>query len=244
VGRGGGADGSGVSGIAISYLIASPITPQIAEDDAREFIAKKIERDRDMELTAEEIARITTYLDATTPLPERADLIFVFGSRQTIAAQLAAQLYHEKRSSLIVVAGGKNRYTGHNEAELYHTILTDSGVPTDSIIVENRSTNTFENVLFAIPLIEQKVSLSSLESILAICKWMHSRRALMTLKRHLPRSIRYFACTYEPNGITRENWPLNPRVESANVLKHWESIPKYLELQQLEEIVRDGNGYI
>ena len=197
-----------------------------------------------MELTSEEIARITSYLDASTPLPEQADLLFVFGSRLPTAAERAAQLYHDKRAPLIVITGGNNRYTGHNEADLFLDVLTHSGVPRKRIIVENQSTNTLENVVLALPLIEQKQPVSSFHSVLAVCKWMHSRRALMTLKRHFPRGVRYYAHTYEPNGITRENWHLEPRAASANVLKNWEAIPKYLALEHIEEIVRDGDGYI
>ena len=63
------------------------------------------------------------------------------------------------------------------------------------------------------------------------------------VKRHFPPGIRYYAHTYEPNGVTRENWHLNPRAASANVLKHWEGIPKYLEWNHIEEIVRDGDAY-
>jgi hypothetical protein len=60
----------------------------------------------------------------------------------------------------------------------------------------------------------------------------------MTLKRHFPHGIRYYVHTYEPNGITRENWFLDPRAEGANVLKHWERIPQYLEWGHIEEIKR------
>ena len=74
---------------------------------------------RVVELTTEEIARITAYLDATTPLPERADLMFVFGSHWLTPAQLALQLYQQQRAPLVVLTGGENRYTGHNEASLY-----------------------------------------------------------------------------------------------------------------------------
>lgn len=197
-----------------------------------------------MDLTPDEIARITAYLDATTPLPEQADLIFAFGSRMTTAAHLSAQLYHEGRAPLIVITGGNNRYTGHNEAELFHSILLDANVPSNKIIVEKQSTNTLENVTLALPLIEQKLPLASIRSVLAVCKWMHSRRALMTLKRHLPSGIRYYAHTYEPSSITRQNWHENPRTASANVLKNWENIPKYLEWQHITEITRDGDCYI
>jgi uncharacterized SAM-binding protein YcdF (DUF218 family) len=197
-----------------------------------------------MELTAKEIAEITSYLDATTPLPTQTDLLFVFGSRMLTAAHLAANFYAEQGAPYIVITGGDNRFTGHNEADAFYEVLIDADVPAEKIIIENRSTNTLENVTFALPLIEEKVALTSIHSVLAVCKWMHSRRALMTLKRHFPRGVHYYAHTYEPQEITRENWHHNPRAESANVLKHWERIPKYLEWGHIEEIVRDGDHYI
>jgi uncharacterized SAM-binding protein YcdF (DUF218 family) len=195
-------------------------------------------------LELEMIDKITAYLDATTPLPTRADLLFVFGTQFLTPAQLAVDLYHQQRAPLVVLTGGVNRITGRNEADYHFAFLVESGVPPQCIIVENRSTNTLENVTFSLPLIAQKLPLTSIRSVLAVCKWMHSRRALMTLKRQLPHGIRYFAHTYDPNGITRKNWPLDPGSESANVLKNWERIPQYLEWGHLEEITRDGDYYI
>lgn len=197
-----------------------------------------------MELTPETIAQITAYVDATTPLPDHADLMFVFGTRLLTPAQIAVDLYGQRRAPYIVLTGGQNRYTGENEAEQYYTLLTTAGIPADKIILENQSTNTFENVTFAFSLIAQKLPLSSIASVLVICKWMHSRRALMTLKRHFPPGIRYYAHTYEPAGITRENWHLDPYNVTANVLKNWESIPQYLAWGHLQEIIRDGDSYL
>ena len=64
------------------------------------------------------------------------------------------------------------------------------------------------------------------------------------LKRHLPRGVRYYACTYEPLGVTRANWYLEPHRDEANVLKNWDSIPESLALGQLEDIVRDGDCFV
>src|SRR5688572_23479256 len=139
-----------------------------------------------MSLTAAQINEITRYLDATTPLPERADLIFIFGTRLVEPADLAADLYHQGCASLIVVTGGLNRKTGENEAQAHFQHLTQRGVPATQIILEDQSTNTLENVTFAISRISVAKPLDELRSVIAICKWMHSRRALMTLKRHLP----------------------------------------------------------
>ncbi|MEP7287820.1 MAG: YdcF family protein [Chloroflexota bacterium] len=197
-----------------------------------------------MMLTPELIAQITAYLDATTLIPDHADLIFVFGTRLLTPAQLALDLYHQQPTSPIVLTGGNNRHTGQNEADSHYAFLTTMGVPTDTLILENRSTNTFENVTFAIPLIEQELQLPFVKSVLAICKWMHSRRALMTLKRHFPPGIRFYACTYEPEGVTRENWFLESSNEISNVLKNWERIPQYIGWGHIQEIVRDGDSYL
>lgn len=194
-------------------------------------------------LSALEIAHITDYLDATTPLPDHADLLFVFGTQQSTPAHLAIDLFHRLHMPYIVLTGGVNRHTGEHEAEAHHRLLIEAGIPTEKVILENRSINTLENVLLAMPLIEQKHPLVSLRLVVAICKWMHSRRALMTLKRHFPNGIRYFAHTYSPLGITRENWPQNQLAQGANVLKNWENIPKYLECGHIAEIVRDGDSY-
>jgi uncharacterized SAM-binding protein YcdF (DUF218 family) len=197
-----------------------------------------------MELTPDEIRKITEYLDATTPLPDHADLLFVVGSKWITSAHLAADLYRRNIAPYVVLTGGDNRYTGENEANAHCSILLEAGVPADRMIVENRSTNTLENVTFALPLIEPVIPLASIKTVLVVVKWMHSRRAVMTLKKHMPRGIRYYVHTFEPNGVTRDNWHLNPRAESANVLKNWERIPQYLEWGHLEEVIRDGDSYI
>lgn len=131
-------------------------------------------------LVPDEVTRIAAYLDATTSLPERADLLFVFGNRLPTPAQMAVDLFTRYPTSLIVLTGGSNQHTGENEALSHYTIVRSAGVPEEAIIVESRSRNTLENVTLAVPLLEQTIPLTSVTAVLAICKWMHSRRALMT----------------------------------------------------------------
>ena len=197
-----------------------------------------------MALPPDEIRKITDYLDATTPLPDHADLLFVFGSRWSTPAELAIDVHRRGIVPYIVLTGGENRFTGENEANYHRKLLLEAGIPPERIILENCSTNTLENVTFALPLIEQVISLEAIKTVLIVAKWMHSRRALMTLKRHMPGGIRYYAYTYEPNGVTRDNWHLNPHTEGANVMKHWERIPSYVERGHIEEVRRAGDCYV
>lgn len=107
-------------------------------------------------------------------------------------------------------------------------------------VVEDESANTLENVLFALPAIDRRVDIGSIESVVVVTKWYHCRRAMMTLKRHLPAAIRYYAVTYEPRGMERSDW-WQSEVGRGRVLKERECISKYLAAGDIGEI-REENG--
>lgn len=197
-----------------------------------------------MNLSQEEIISITEYLDVTTPLPEQVDLIFVFGTRFPEPAYLAAEILKAGVSNLVVLTGGVNRLNGMNEALTHRAILLQENISEVCIIYESESTNTLENVTFALPKISQRVELSHVQKILVVAKWMHSRRALMTLKRHLPAGIQYSVTSYEVDGITRAGWHLLDEKRVKSVLKNWERIPVYLEWGHLAEVERHGDVYV
>lgn len=196
-----------------------------------------------MNLTVEEVTRITEYLDVTTPLPDKVDLIFVFGTRFSEPAFLAAKLFKSGISNLVVLTGGINRVNGVNEAVSHQVILRAEGVPENSVICESESTNTLENVTFVLPKVNQLLNANHLTHILVVVKWMHSRRALMTLKRHLPVGIQYSVATYEVEEVGRSNWHLLDEKRVRSVLKNWERIPVYLEWGHLAEVERRGDVY-
>jgi uncharacterized SAM-binding protein YcdF (DUF218 family) len=197
-----------------------------------------------MVLTGEEVTRITNYLDVTTPLPDKADLIFVFGTRFPEPAYRAVELFKSGISDLIVLTGGINRINGVNEAQAHQTILREGGVPKNCMICETESTNTLENVTFALPRINQRLNITKFTHILIVAKWMNSRRALMTLKRHLPAGIQYSVTTYEVEEVGRSNWHLLDEKRVHSVLKNWERIPVYLEWGHLAEVERKGDVYV
>jgi hypothetical protein len=79
--------------------------------------------------------------------------------------------------------------------------------------------------------------------VLAVAKWQHSRRAVMTLKANFPAGIRYFVQTYELPEIPREGWHLDDNAQRI-VLRNWENIPTYLEWGHLAELIEDDRSYI
>ena len=189
-----------------------------------------------------EADRIAAFLDAHAET-DRADLAFVFGTLLPDPAYVAADLYRRGVVPLIVLTGGANRYTGGVEAQAHLAILTSLGIPREHIIVESESTNTRENVVFALPKIAAVTDVSRLRSVVAVVKWYHARRALMTLKRYFPSGVRYFTRCYEPEGITRSQWYLDDE-STAPVLKEREAIPRYLEWGDIAEVTRERGAFV
>lgn len=196
-----------------------------------------------MEVTRQEAERVTQYLDVRTVIPEHADLVFVFGTRHPEPANMAANLVKCGIGHRVVLTGGSNRLTGIVEATTHLEILLASGVPRECVILESASTNTSENVLFALPVIQQQVHLEMIESVAVLTKWYHCRRAMMTLKGHLPAGIRYYAVTYEPAGVSRSDW-WRSEIGLQPVLKEMDRIPRYLASGDIAEIREDNGVYV
>jgi uncharacterized SAM-binding protein YcdF (DUF218 family) len=100
-----------------------------------------------------------------------------------------------------------------------------------------------ENVVLALPKIEQRVDLDKLTSIVVVTKWYHCRRAMMTLKRHLPAGIRYFAATYEPQGTRRADWWQSEQ-SARRVLKEWDHIPQYLASGDIGALREEDGAFV
>jgi uncharacterized SAM-binding protein YcdF (DUF218 family) len=82
----------------------------------------------------------------------KADAILVLCSHDTSVARRGAELFLDGWAPLLIFSGGRGSITSRlwheAEADLFARIAVEMGVPQDRILVENRSTNTGENVLF------------------------------------------------------------------------------------------------
>lgn len=119
---------------------------------------------------------------------EKADCILVLGSHDTRVADRAAELYLEGWAPIVVFSGGLGRLTEglwtETEADLFAKIAIKKGVPEESILIENRSTNTGENILLTQKLLE-KHNLH-FESFIVVQKPYMERRSFATFKKHWP----------------------------------------------------------
>jgi uncharacterized SAM-binding protein YcdF (DUF218 family) len=98
-----------------------------------------------------EVERIWNYHHMNHDLA-KADVIVVLCSHDTIVAERGAQVFLEGWAPLLVFSGGfggiTKRLWTDPEADRFARIAADMGVPEDKMLIENRSTNTGENVQF------------------------------------------------------------------------------------------------
>lgn len=90
----------------------------------------------------------------------KADCIIVLGSHDTRVAKRGAEVFLEGYAPLMVFSGGFGKLTKHiwkrTEAEKFAQIAQEMGVRRSSMLIEDKSSNTGENILFVKDLIETK----------------------------------------------------------------------------------------
>lgn len=90
--------------------------------------------------------------------PEKADVIVGFGCFDTSVAVRAAQLYREGYAPKVLFTGGLGRNTTglftEPEAIRFARIAMEEGVPEGDLLLEDKSTNTRENIEFTRNLLE------------------------------------------------------------------------------------------
>jgi uncharacterized SAM-binding protein YcdF (DUF218 family) len=183
---------------------------------------------------SENVKEITNYLFLRAT-PQVTDLALVFGTSQPEVIQRTWDLYRRGLVPKILVSGGVACPGGKNEAQTIKDGLVSLGVPEEVIITEEKATNTLENVLFSKKILEADGSLAKIKKITAVVKNFHSRRVLMTLKRHFPSGIKFFPAVYDAYNFSRDTWP-DSEAGREKVLSEWHKIPKYLAQGDLQEL--------
>ena len=130
--------------------------------------------------------RLWDYLRLDHPL-RPSDLVLALGSHDLRVAERAARIFLDGWAPLLVVAGGIGRLTGdwtEPEADHFARVARRMGVPEDQILVENRSSNTGENVLFTRRLLAER----GIEprSVILVHKPYMARRAYATFRKQWP----------------------------------------------------------
>lgn len=128
------------------------------------------------------------YHSVRQELPREVDLMLVAGSHDTSVAEHAATLYKDVAFKTIVASGGQGKITSQTQSEpeaiRFRHIMEDNGVPSGSVLVEDRASNTGENVTFT------RTLLSDLNVVprtaVIVTKPYMARRAIATAEKQWP----------------------------------------------------------
>ena len=183
--------------------------------------------DRSGRLPSEaEIAEINAKHFVKTPI-KPADLLFVFGTREDVDRRVdeAIRLWREGLFQWSIVSGGVTPGSGRSECEIIKAAMVARGIPPERILEEHRSTNTGENVIFSLPVIEVAIGLKNIRSVICLGNSWTARRYPMTLHRHWPE-VEKMLVTVDSFETPRGRWHTDP-VFRALILKEWDKIEPY-----------------
>ena len=119
---------------------------------------------------------------------EKADVIVGFGCYDEDIPKRCAELYHAGFAPFVAFSGGLGRNTSgiwtKTEAERFAAIAVAEGVPEERIILENKSTNSAENLLFT-PKVLAEQGIKA-EKIIAVHKPYMERRLRAAMQVYWP----------------------------------------------------------
>jgi hypothetical protein len=103
---------------------------------------------------------IYDYLTVRDKMPKHADVIVAGGEwLRSDNSERVAELYHNGVANLIIFsgyAGFDGNTTGQSEAQAMAQRAMELGVPEEAIILEEKASNTAENLLFAADILAEK----------------------------------------------------------------------------------------
>ncbi len=119
---------------------------------------------------------------------QKSDCILVLGSHDVRVAERGAELFLQGWAPMLIFSGGLGRLTQdlwqHAEADKFAAIAMEMGVPQEAIYIENKSTNTGENIVFTQQLL--KTHGLTAQSFIVVQKPYMERRSYATFKKHWP----------------------------------------------------------
>jgi uncharacterized SAM-binding protein YcdF (DUF218 family) len=176
--------------------------------------------------TEAEIAAINVRHLIETPL-RPADLLFVFGTRVDVETRVneACRLWRAGYFRWAVVSGGVTPGSDRTECEIMAGAMVERGVPAGIILREDRATNTGENVIVSLPIIDRALGLANIGSVICLGNTWTARRYPMTLHRHWPE-VEKMLVTVDDFETPRALWHTDGEF-SRRMLSEWDKIEPY-----------------
>lgn len=206
------------------------------------------------DMSTDDLAKILWDYNKLDTKLETADCILALGSHDTRVATRAGQLFLDGYAPLLMFSGGFGRLTEKSwtksEAEMFEDVALKMGIPKSQIILENKSTNTAENIEFSLKILTEKELIP--KKVILVTKPYMERRAYATFKIRFPEIDIITASptiSYEdyPNEIISKDEMINIMVGDTQRIKLYpprgfmleQEIPNNVWLA-FEELVKRG----
>ncbi len=165
------------------------------------------------------IRAVTDFIFVEDP-PEKADVIFVPGSRKPANAIKAAEMYRQGYAPYVLPSGMytivrgyfeelpeplRTEYPGPFETEWHflQTVLMRHGVPESAILREDTATYTWENAQKSRKVLEHAGI--PVKTAMLCCHAYHARRALLYYQAAMP-DVRFIVCPAPSPRYSRDDW--------------------------------------
>jgi uncharacterized SAM-binding protein YcdF (DUF218 family) len=126
-----------------------------------------------------------------------------------------------------IVSGGLTPGDDRTEAAVISAKLRAAGIPEEIILTEHKATNTGENVIFSLPIIDARLGLQNITPVIALGKHCTSIRYLLTLHKYWP-NVRKMLVAVNHYGHPAEHWHRRS-VSRERVFSEWRKIQPYKE---------------
>lgn len=153
---------------------------------------------------------ISTFLFVKCPV-EAVDLAFVFCSPTLSSIHPAIALYQAGMTPRLLITGACTAINGSAEWSFYRDHALAAGVPASAMLLEKTARNSFENAAFGAAMIKKELGWQNVRSLAVCAKPFHMRRAIMTLRQHIPSEVRLIAQPpSDPGDLAADTWWQTP----------------------------------
>lgn len=151
--------------------------------------------------------------------PKPSDIIFIPGSSKYEPSEKASLLYKSGLAKFLLPSGKfscklrefpnekikNNYYIGNYKSDwqFCREVLLKNNVPSNAILLEDKSTNTYENAFFSRKVTDELNM--EIKSAIICCQSFHARRVLMTYTLAYPNT-KFYVVPSDTQGISKDNW--------------------------------------
>ena len=178
------------------------------------------------------IEAITKLLFLPKSVPERADVCIVLGNDYLDTMVDVKSIYEHHVCDKFILTGHSAKMDKEPECERFFRRGIELGIPSDIMFLENKATNSYENLNYSKQIIEEQFGgFEHCKKILFVAKAFVTRRIEMTAKNLYPDFVEtYYIPTVDdtPTGknIGPDNWWINEAARKR-VLEEVKRIAEY-----------------